>query len=117
MEINLTCDIDGSKIITDLPDPIDPIVLIEEKMKECPICGNSKNIEMPSWYDIKEKKADKKGKHHFLFTFLNKYLWRKYIGIHCKKCGCTWDTVWFPVDREMFEIKLDDKEIYTGGFK
>lgn len=117
MKINLTCDIDGSKIITDLPDPIDPVALIEKKMKECPICGNDENVLSPPWYNIKIKKADKRGIHHFFLFYLNKYTWNKYMEMHCTKCGCTWDTVWFPVDNEMFEIKLDNKEIYTGGFK
>ena len=110
MKAKIEFDITGDKIITDLPDIIDPVILIEEKVRECPFCNSVKNIDKPQWRNTLKQYADKRGVHHQIFTFLNKYLWKKYVDLHCTKCGCTWDTNWFPADREMFKISISDDE-------
>ena len=110
MKAKIEFDITGDKIITDLPDIIDPVILIEKKVRECPFCKTDKHVNKPQWRNTLKQYADKKGVHHKIFTFLNKYLWEKYIDLHCKECGCTWDTNWFPADREMFKISISDDE-------
>lgn len=106
--------------ITDLPDEIDPVVLIEEKMKICPYCGqicdkkpsnwDEKRVFIIPYFDTIYKKADEKGKSHKILKFKNKYQWKKYLSLRCPSCGCKWDTGWFPMDHKMFEITLENKE-------
>lgn len=44
MKAKIEFDITGDKIITDLPDIIDPVILIDKKVRECPFCKTDKNI-------------------------------------------------------------------------
>lgn len=110
MKAKIEFEISSKKIIKDLPDTIDPIILIEQKVHECPFCKTNKFIRGIRWCDKMTKKADKHGKTHNILTFLNKYQWEKHEDVHCTKCGCTWDTDWFPVDRDMFKVEIDDNE-------
>lgn len=106
--------------IIDLPDEIDPVVLIEEKMKICPYCGeicdkkpsnwDDKRIFIVPYFNTIYKKADEKGKSHKILKFKNKYQWKRYPSLRCPSCGCKWDTGWFPMDHKMFEIALENKE-------
>ena len=98
-----------SRVITDLPDKIDPVVLIEKKMLTCPLCGGKpKEIK---WYQRLETRRDANGKQHLWLMFLNKYEWHRYSELICKQCGCKWDTGWYPADHKMFEIEVrDDKD-------
>ena len=95
-----------SKIITDLPDEIDPVVLIEKSKLSCPFCKGS---SITDWYCGTEeyKYADKKGKHHNILTYKNKYEWKRITRVHCKKCKCVFDTGWYPIDHKMFEIPIE----------
>ena len=102
------------KIIKDLPNEIDPIVLIKKKKLTCPYCGTD-NIH--DWYGIQEQKMDKKGKHHKLFIFKNKYVWNRYPDITCHECGCEYDTGWFPVDHKMFEVEINDEQDWDKVFE
>lgn len=93
-------------VITDLPDEIDPIILIENKLKKCPLCGQRCDEEPLNWDENKrgafmhrwpnfypdEKKADEKGKIHKILLSKNKYLWKRYDNLKCPSCGCSWDT-------------------------
>ena len=107
--------------ITDLPDEIDPIILIQKKLKKCPLCGQSCDKKPSDWDENKVfippyhyfiyRKADKKGKNHKILTFKNKYEWKRYYSLKCPSCGCQWDTGWFPADHKMFEITLENKKI------
>lgn len=99
-----------SRIITDLPDIIDPVVLIKEKMLTCPLCGGKRDIDkyMSTYYNSELRDAN--GKRHKWFTSLNKYMWHRYPELTCKQCGCKWDTGWYPADHKMFEIEIRDDE-------
>ena len=109
-----------SIIITDLPDEIDPVVLIEKKLKKCPLCGQACDEKPSNWDDERiflspyfhftYKKADEKGKTHKILTFKNKYDWKRYNELKCPSCGCHWDTGWFPVDHKMFQIQIKDNK-------
>lgn len=97
------------RIITDLPDNIDPIALIKEKIFTCPMCGERGE----ALSSIDKTLRDNHGKVHdgFLdWTFnlqkKDKYWWARYSEVRCKSCGCRWDTGWYPVDHEMFEVDL-----------
>lgn len=96
-----------SKVITDLPDEIDPVVLIEKSKVSCPFCKTS----LTEWYrgKIKYKYADKKGKHHNILTYKNKYEWKRIPKVYCTKCKCEFDTGWYPVDHKMFEIPVKEE--------
>ena len=106
--------------ITNLPNEIDPVILIERKMKICPYCGQICDKRPSNWdkekvfivpyFDSFYKKADKKGKNHKILTFKNKYRWKKYTELKCPSCGCKWDTDWFPIDHKMFEIYINKEE-------
>ena len=96
------------KIIKDLPDEIDPVVLIKEKKMVCPWCHHyCKDGHYFSW---KREKRDIHGKYHKILKFKNKYLWERYPIIECSQCGCKYDTGWYPIDHEMFEINIEDEE-------
>ena len=97
------------KIITDLPDEIDPVVLIEKSKLSCPFCKTTKNCCW-EYYNKKEKMADKTGKHHKILIQMNKYKWARITKIHCTKCGCEFDTGWYPVDHKMFEIPIEKND-------
>lgn len=109
-----------SIIITDLPDEINPIILIEKKVKKCPLCGQQCDEKPANWNNNKEfikpylcsnaRKADKNGKVHKILKFKNKYWWKKYTGLRCPSCKCEWNTEWFPIDPKMFEITLKRRE-------
>lgn len=106
--------------ITNLPGEIDPVILIERKMKICPYCGQICDKKPSNWdeervflkpylkYDY--KKADQKGKNHKILTFKNKYKWKRYVELKCPSCGCRWNTDWFPADHKMFEIYINKEE-------
>lgn len=101
-----------SRIITDLPDAIDPVVLIEKKMLTCPLCG-SNDIKYCS-YDCEY--FDANGKHHKFLLYLNKYKWNRYPELTCKECGCKWDTGWYPADHKMFEVEVNcDKNVMINS--
>ena len=95
-----------SKIITDLPDEIDPVVLIEKSKLSCPFCKGSSTTDW-HWTAERYKYADKKGKHHNILTHKNKYEWKRIKKVHCKKCKCEFDTGWYPIDHKMFEIPIE----------
>ena len=101
----------SSIVITDLPDYIDPIVLIEKRVKTCPICGSSYNKQFCPVPQTEY--MDKKGKYHKIFKFKNKYLWKQYRNLICgnPSCKCRWDTGWYPADYEMFKITVKNKDI------
>ena len=44
MKAKIEFDIAGEKTITQLPALIDPIFLIEEKVRECPFCKTDKHV-------------------------------------------------------------------------
>ena len=94
-----------SRKITDLPDSIDPVVLIKEKVLTCPICGNRARNGI--WYDEITMEADEFGKHHKFLRSNNKYIWKEKLDVKCEKCGCKWNTGLFPADHKMFEISID----------
>lgn len=94
-----------SRVITDLPDEFDPVVLIKGKVFSCPICGDG--YDNDKWYQYDREDRDVKGVHHKLRTYLNKYEWRQYYDLQCKKCGCHWNTGWYPVDHKMFQVTVD----------
>ena len=97
-----------SRIITDLPDDIDPVTLIKQKLWQCPICGGKpKDL----YYNHDYERMDATGNIHKFIGRLNKYIWHQYYGLVCEKCGCEWDTGWYPADHKMFEITVDgDKD-------
>lgn len=97
-----------SKVITDLPDEIDPIVLIEKSKLSCPFCKESSTTD---WYSRDEKYgfADKKGKYHNILIYKNKYKWKRIKKVHCQKCECEFDTGWYPIDHKMFEIPVKEE--------
>ena len=104
------------RIIKSLPKDLDPVKIIERKMVTCPICGALNDGTMP-WHCFAyrhERYADANGVVHTFFRKKNKYLWYRYMELHCQKCGCKWDTGWYPADRAMFEIPInsDNKNNY-----
>ncbi len=105
------------RIITDLPDDLDPIILIRDKMLTCPICGTK--IDWEKCYLRKDTCwMDSRGKEHTILESLNKYGWVRYKDLSCSKCGCKWDTGWFPGDRKMFQVEInDDKNTINKSIK
>lgn len=97
------------RTITDLPDDFDPVVIIEERMEKCPICGGCYNSRF--FHDEMREMMDSKGRHHKILKWLNKYLWERKVGLKCENCGCQWDTGWYPADHSMFEVKVTSDEI------
>lgn len=95
------------RIIQDLPDPIDPIVLIEKKVQQCPFCKEKTKL---LYYNmsIRHTYADIYGIHHNILTYKNRFMWKK-CKLQCS-CGCQWDTGWYPIDHKMFEITLNSEE-------
>ena len=96
-----------SRVITRLPDDFNPVKIIQDKLTTCPFCGNKCNN---SQYGFDTSWRDAHGKHHEWRLGLNKYKW-KILYLECPKCGCEWNTGWYPFDDKMFEIPLvDNKE-------
>lgn len=92
------------RTITQLPGQFDPIALIKQKVFTCPICGSKAREK---FYSYDYKWMDENGIHHKYRTKLNKYVWYQHHDLICEKCGCKWDTGWYPADYKMFEIQLD----------
>lgn len=101
-----------SRIITDLPDEMDPVSIIREKMWTCPLCGGNASHDR-KWYNSERKYCDAHGKHHEILEFLDKYLWEQCYDLECQDCGCKWDTGWYPIDHKMFHIKVKDEDDVT----
>lgn len=95
-----------SRTITDLPNDIDPVELIEKKMFTCPICGKNTFKDNQFCYPD-NKRMDANGKKHEILKNKNKYWWHRYKELKCKKCGCKWDTGWYPADHDMFKIVVE----------
>lgn len=93
------------RTITDLPDKFDPVVLIEDYVTRCPICGARRDWDWYSGADY--EMMDAAGIHHNFIKSLNKYKWKRLKDLKCKNCGCHWDTGWYPADHEMFEIAIN----------
>lgn len=98
------------KIITDLPDKIDPVELLKAKALICPFCKANhsyygENGSNHHYY----KNADKNGKTHTLLIHLNKYRWQK-TACRCGKCGAMWTTEWYPVDHDYFTVEVGDDD-------
>ena len=104
IKIDITPYLSG-KTIVDLPDSLDPIPIIKKQMRTCPFCQTDEHIITYNIYK-QYKQADKEGKHHTIFTWLNKYEWVKDNHVKCTKCGTQWDTDWYPNSHEMFTIKI-----------
>lgn len=100
-----------SKIITYLPKEINPVILIEDKMMTCPICGTVINKYNRIRYSYEREWMGADGIHHIFRKKLNEFVWKRYKDLKCEKCGCNWDTGWFPADNGMFEIPVK-----TDGF-
>ena len=95
------------RTITNLPNDIDPVKLINQKMLTCPMCGCQKIMK----YRSEDKYCDVSGEVHKLLRYLNKYRWVRYSEVICQNCGCKWDTGWYPQDHKMFQIPVDkDKD-------
>ena len=94
-----------TRVIKDLPDEMDPVKLIENKMMKCPICGTPFNRDKYNRFSS-DIRADAKGVHHKYRTWLNKYCWEQYYNLKCDNCGCHWDTGWYPTDHKMFEVPV-----------
>ena len=96
-----------SRVITDLPDNLDPVTLIKEKLWKCPLCGGKpKDIYYRQDYEC----MDAIGKVHRFIRSLNKYMWYQDYGLKCERCSCEWNTGWYPADHKMFEIAVDGDE-------
>lgn len=103
-----------SRVITDLPDELDPVELIFNKVHTCPICGGK--YDKDTWSSSSYEYRDAKGIYHRFRTHLNKYEWKQRYDLQCKKCGCHWDTGWYPVDHKMFQITVDgDKDTLSAS--
>lgn len=108
------------KTLIDFPDQIDPVKLIDEKMRTCPFCNRVVSDASTPWskeykFDYTRKSdsvlLDDKGKKHRFRKKLNKYRWIKYEVVRCGKCYTSWKTDYFPADCKMFaiEVKEDTK--------
>ena len=95
-----------SRVITDLPNDIDPVELIEKKMFTCPVCGENAFDDNRFCYPD-NKRMDANGKEHKILKNKNKYWWNRYKALKCTKCGCKWDTGWYPADHDMFKIIVE----------
>ena len=96
------------KTIIDMPDEIDPIAIIQKVKLTCPVCGykNDSKKHYASTINL-----DRNGEYHNFFTTLNKYVWKRFYFVTCEKCGCEFDTDWFPADKRMFEIPVKEGRI------
>ena len=114
--VEMKKEMNYGKTIIDFPDQIDPVKLIDEKMRTCPFCNRVVSDDSTPW--SKEYKSDyvrtsdciyldAKGKEHRFRKKLNKYRWFKYI-VRCGKCYTKWKTDYFPADYQMFEIKVKE---------
>ena len=100
------------RVITYLPKYMNPVEIIHKKMFTCPICGGEADNNR---YNIRcTYEYDSRGKHRYFFTDKN-YRWERYPDLVCKKCGCKWDTGWFPADNDMFKVTINsDKKFFKN---
>lgn len=93
------------KTVTDLPDEIDPVVLVRKYMKTCPFCNSRDHISCEHY---EESFRDNEGIQHKILRYKNKYEWRK-DKYECYECESKWETDWYPTDHKMFTVRIDDR--------
>ena len=88
------------RIIT-YPPEVDPVNLMEKKLKICPFCKKTEIIQngrKVSW-------RNKKGKES-LFDSFNKYKWAS-LQLQCKNCNAVWVTDYYPADIRLFNLSKE----------
>lgn len=83
------------------PPEVDPINLIEKKLKICPFCKKTEIIEIQknrSWRNKKGKKSH--------FDYFNKYTWAS-LRLRCKNCNAVWETDYYPDDNKLFNFSKE----------
>ena len=89
--------------IKELPDKIDPVIILERKMKTCPFCNRVVNRKEGDDWSYDMMWADKNGINHKWKRKKNEFRWMRYNCI-CSKCGTEWTTDYVPLDNDYFKV-------------